>query len=185
MRKLLLTLAVFAIAGIGAVESAEAHKHKKLSYSERLSFNIHRVIRATNNCRVKLGSERIKVRNLYTHQSVQRRRYVLRQWLKRHYSCGKKLRSRGTTFSGIPPHYSAWLCIHSHEGSWTDSGDPYWGGLQMDRSFMRSYAPAHLLRRGWANTWSMLEQMWVAEKAYASGRGFYPWPNTARMCGLI
>ena len=30
-----------------------------------------------------------------------------------------------------------------------------------------------------------VEQMWVAERAYRSGRGFYPWPNTARSCGLI
>jgi hypothetical protein len=27
--------------------------------------------------------------------------------------------------------------------------------------------------------------MWVAERALRAGRGFYPWPNTARMCGLI
>jgi hypothetical protein len=27
--------------------------------------------------------------------------------------------------------------------------------------------------------------MWVAERAHRSGRGFYPWPNTARHCGLI
>ena len=64
-------------------------------------------------------------------------------------------------------------------------GTPYWGGLQMDRAFMRQYAPRHLLRRGWANTWSPVEQMWVAERALRAGRGFYPWPNTARICGLI
>jgi hypothetical protein len=81
--------------------------------------------------------------------------------------------------------YSAWMCIHSHEGSWTDSGDPYWGGLQMDRGFMTTYAPRWLLRRGWANRWSPAEQMMVAERAYSSGRGFWPWPNTARMCGLL
>jgi hypothetical protein len=84
-----------------------------------------------------------------------------------------------------PPHKGGWLCIHRYEGSWQDAGDPYWGGLQMDRGFMASYAPLHLLRRGWANSWSPLEQMWVAERAYRSGRGFYAWPNTARMCGLI
>lgn len=84
-----------------------------------------------------------------------------------------------------PPHASGWLCIHHYEGSWGDSGDPYWGGLQMDRSFMRSYAPAALLRRGWANAWTPLEQMWVAERAYRSGRGYGPWPNTARYCGLL
>jgi hypothetical protein len=84
-----------------------------------------------------------------------------------------------------PPHKAGWLCIHRYEGNWHDSDDPYWGGLQMDRSFMRSYAPAFLLRRGWANRWTPLEQMWVAERAHRSGRGYYPWPNTARYCGLI
>ena len=84
-----------------------------------------------------------------------------------------------------PPHKGAWLCIHRYEGSWRDSGDPYWGGLQMARRFMAGYAPRYLLRRGFANRWSPLEQMWVAERAYRSGRGFYAWPNTARYCGLI
>jgi hypothetical protein len=84
-----------------------------------------------------------------------------------------------------PPHKSAWVCIHRYEGSWRDSGDPYWGGLQMDRGFMAGYAPRYLLRRGFADRWSPLEQMWVAERAYRSGRGFYAWPNTARYCGLI
>ena len=40
-----------------------------------------------------------------------------------------------------PPHKRGWLCIHRFEGSWSDDGDPYWGGLQMDRGFMRTYAP--------------------------------------------
>ena len=84
-----------------------------------------------------------------------------------------------------PPHMRAWLCIHRYEGSWWDSGDPYWGGLQMDRGFMRSYATRTLLRRGWANRWTPLEQMWVAERAHRNGRGFYPWPSTARACHLL
>jgi hypothetical protein len=84
-----------------------------------------------------------------------------------------------------PPHKGAWLCIHRHEGSWLDSGDPYWGGLQMDRGFMAGYAPRYLLRRGFADHWSPVEQMWVAERAYRSARGFYAWPSTARYCGLI
>ena len=82
-----------------------------------------------------------------------------------------------------PPHRLGWLCIHRYEGSWRDSGDPYWGGLQMDRGFMRHYAPRLLLRRGWADHWSPLEQMWVAEHAHR-GRGYSPWPNTSRFCGL-
>jgi hypothetical protein len=93
---------------------------------------------------------------------------------------------------------SSWLvrafgCIHSHEGDWEDGGDPYWGGLQMNRQFMRTYG-ADMLRKygepqgfvgpnGWLNPWSKTEQITVAIRAYRSGRGFYPWP-TRRYCGL-
>lgn len=86
-----------------------------------------------------------------------------------------------------PAHYREWLCIHHYEGPWNDTGDPYWGGLQMDRSFMESYG-GDVIRRhhgGFANTWTPLEQMTVAERAFRAGRGFGPWPNTARMCGLL
>ena len=107
------------------------------------------------------------------------------RWLR--HTMTRKIRTYRSlqAVSSTPPHYSAWLCIHSHEGSWTDDGAPYYGGLQMDWSFMSSYG-GHLLRaKGPANNWTPLEQMWVAERAYSSGRGFYPWPNTARMCGLL
>ena len=55
----------------------------------------------------------------------------------------------------------------------------------MDIYFQRTYGPELLRRKGTANKWTAVEQMWVAERAYRSGRGFYPWPNTARYCGLI
>ena len=82
--------------------------------------------------------------------------------------------------------YSAWVCIHRHEGAWNDSGDPYWGGLQMDRGFMRAYGSDMIARHkgGLADTWTPAEQIVVAERAYAS-RGFAPWPNTARSCGVL
>jgi hypothetical protein len=84
-----------------------------------------------------------------------------------------------------PPHRREWLCIHRYEGSWSDDGAPYYGGLQMDMSFMRRYGGFLLRTKGPANRWTPLEQMWVAEHAHRSGLGFYPWPNTARFCGLI
>ena len=84
-----------------------------------------------------------------------------------------------------PPHKSGWLCIQRHEGRWNDPNAPYYGGLQMDIGFQRTYGPRLLRRKGTADRWSPLEQMWVAERAYQSGRGYYPWPNTARHCGLI
>ena len=55
----------------------------------------------------------------------------------------------------------------------------------MDISFQREYGPELLRRKGTADSWTAVEQMWVAERAHRSGRGFYPWPNTARNCGLI
>ncbi len=112
-----------------------------------------------------------------TRAAVRAERQVLKFWRERVLARRRAARR--------PPHKRAWSCIHRYEGAWTDSGDPYWGGLQMDRSFMRTYAPRILLRRGWAHRWSPIEQMWVAERAFRSGRGFYPWPNTARMCGLL
>ena len=84
-----------------------------------------------------------------------------------------------------PPHRREWLCIHRLEGSWTDPNPPYYGGLQMDLSFQRRYGRHLLDRKGTADHWTPLEQMWVAEQAHRAGRGFYPWPNTARYCGLI
>ena len=89
-----------------------------------------------------------------------------------------------------PPHRRQWLCIHRYErhpaqGWATRTGNGYYGGLQMDISFQRTYGGELLRRKGTANRWTAAEQMWVAERAYKSGRGFYPWPNTARYCGLI
>jgi hypothetical protein len=84
-----------------------------------------------------------------------------------------------------PPHRSAWLCIHAYEGSWHDPYAPYYGGLQMDLAFQRQYGARLLRWKGTANRWTPLEQMWVAERALRAGRGFYPWPVSARRCGLI
>jgi hypothetical protein len=84
-----------------------------------------------------------------------------------------------------PPHKRQWLCIHRYEGAWNDPNPPYFGGLQMDYSFMATYGRHLLKTKGTADHWTPLEQMWVAERAHRAGRGFYPWPNTARYCGLI
>jgi hypothetical protein len=84
-----------------------------------------------------------------------------------------------------PPYRSAWLCIHRYEASWRDSAPPYYGGLQMDVSFQRRYAPRLYSVKGTADHWTPLEQIWAAERARRSGRGFSPWPNTARLCGVL
>ena len=88
------------------------------------------------------------------------------------------------------PRMRAWICIHLHErnphqGWATHTGNGFYGGLQMDLSFQRTYGPDLLRKKGTANRWAPIEQIWVAERAYRSGRGFSPWPNTARSCGLL
>jgi hypothetical protein len=84
-----------------------------------------------------------------------------------------------------PPHRRAWFCIHRYEAAWHDSGSPYYGGLQMDVGFQRRYGRLLLVRKGTADHWTPIEQMWVAERAVHAGRGFWPWPSTARFCGLL
>ena len=85
------------------------------------------------------------------------------------------------------PHYDAWMCIAQHESHATwdvATGNGYYGGLQMDRQFQQAYGPELYRAKGTADNWTAEEQMLTAEKALA-GRGFSPWPNTARMCGLL
>jgi hypothetical protein len=54
----------------------------------------------------------------------------------------------------------------------------------MDVEFQRTYAIELYRAKGTADHWTALEQMWAAERAYRT-RGFWPWPNTARYCGLL
>jgi hypothetical protein len=89
-----------------------------------------------------------------------------------------------------PPHKLQWLCIHRYErdprqGWSTNTGNGYYGGLQMNLGFQRSYGGWLFHLKGTADHWTALEQMWVAEHAIRAGRGFWPWPNTARYCGIL
>jgi hypothetical protein len=109
-------------------------------------------------------------------RSLAHRQRVVNLWRQR--AVRAKLRALN------PPHRAQWLCIHRHEGSWTDASAPYYGGLQMDLEFQSTYGRELLRRKGTADHWTRLEQMWVAERAHRT-RGFWPWPNTARYCGLL
>lgn len=83
------------------------------------------------------------------------------------------------------PRNEAWECIHSHEGAWNaNTGNGYQGGLQMDYSFQRTYGPEFIRKWGGAHRWPVWAQKKAADRAYRT-RGFTPWPNTARMCGLL
>jgi hypothetical protein len=85
---------------------------------------------------------------------------------------------------GDPGNVPVWVCIHNHEGAWNDPDDPYWGGLQMDRGFMRAYGLDFIRKYGgWANLWSPRDQMVAAERARKL-RGYGPWPVTRHYCGV-
>jgi hypothetical protein len=84
------------------------------------------------------------------------------------------------------PLSDAFMCIHRYEGSWrANTGNGYYGGLQMDRAFMRTYGADYVERWGTADGWPAWAQLDAAERAYRAGRGFFPWPNSARACGLM
>ena len=93
-----------------------------------------------------------------------------------------------TRLSLVGPRWltDAFSCIHRYEGSWNEnSGNGYYGGLQMDYGFMQRYGTAYLHRWGTADRWPAWAQIAVSVRAYRSGRGFWPCPNTARACGLL
>jgi hypothetical protein len=109
-------------------------------------------------------------------RSVAYRTWVMQLWLRRALAAKRQATN--------PPHKREWLCIHRYEARWTDPDGPYYGGLQMDLEFQATYGARLLRSKGTAEHWTPLEQMWVAERALKT-RGFWPWPNTARACGLI
>jgi hypothetical protein len=111
-----------------------------------------------------------------TDTSVHALRHLVAVWTRREKAAFRHAQH--------PPNLHAWLCIHHYEGSWSDSGAPYYGGLQMDITFQRAYGGWLLRTKGTADHWTPLEQIWTAVKARRL-RGFYPWPNTARFCGLL
>jgi hypothetical protein len=81
---------------------------------------------------------------------------------------------------------SSFVCIHQYEGAWdANTGNGYFGGLQLDWGFMRRYGPDYLARWGTADNWPVWAQLQAAVRAHDAGRGFYPWPHTARLCGLM
>jgi hypothetical protein len=142
-----------------------------------LLADIARYRRETWRWQRLMGVRRTRAARVRRHRSPAYRRWVRNVWRKRAVKHRRKAHR--------PPHRHAWRCIQRYEGRWNDPNPPYYGGLQMDMAFQRMYGSDLLRRKGTADRWTPVEQMWVAERAYRAGRGFYPWPNTARYCGLI
>ena len=115
------------------------------------------------------------------------RNATLRLWQQRLAAATMAVLRHARTRPAIPASLqNAFLCIHRYEGAWNaNTGNGYYGGLQMDYSFQSRYGADFLGRWGTADNWPAWAQVQAAFRAYRSGRGFYPWPNTARVCGLL
>jgi hypothetical protein len=123
------------------------------------------------------------------------RRWALHVWQRRAANAAfgvathvdaERARSLPTRVLSSNPLASSFMCIHRYEGAWdSNTGNGYYGGLQMDWSFMRSYGGDFVTRWGTADNWPVWAQIEAAARAHRSGRGFTPWPNTARYCGLL
>jgi hypothetical protein len=143
--------------------------------TEELAGRIRRNRYRAQVCRYTLA--RRSWRLIGTRPTTEAEQLVrLERWVRRRrYACRN-------------PWSAAWLsdatCVHGHEGSWRDPNAPYWGGMQADLSFQRTYFLAAFLKWGTADRWPIRAQLLMAFRGWLS-RGWYPWPLTARRCGLI
>ncbi len=178
---LLFTLAVLAVA---LVPQATARQHAERSTERVDQALVHRLLERIGDHRDQTWRwQRLMHRppTPWAGSAERIRTLAYTKWAARLWR-GRALAARRQALK--PPHLKEWLCIHRYEGSWTDPAAPYYGGLQMDKGFQATYGPELLRAKGTADHWTPVEQMWVAERAYRT-RGFHPWPNTARYCGLI
>ena len=148
-----------------------ARLYARVSYSRRLALSLRRIYPG-----------RVTHRFAAAHASTARA--TLRLWQRRSAAAALLV-------SEHEPAIPAWLhasflCIHRFEGAWnSNTGNGYYGGLQLDLGFQSLYGPEFLERFGTADHWPVWAQLQAAVRAYQSGRGFTPWPNTAHFCGLI
>jgi hypothetical protein len=177
---LLACVLALALAALEAPRESAAGERRVQSAAMPMDYllgDIAEYRRETWRWQHLMGLRRTRATKVRHLRSPQYRRWVRNLWRRRAVKHRREARR--------PPHRAAWSCIQRYEGRWNDPDPPYYGGLQMDISFQRLYGRDLLRRKGTADNWTPVEQMWVAERALRAGRGFYPWPNTARVCGLI
>jgi Transglycosylase-like domain len=146
----------------------------RLRFSRKLALRLRRIYPG-------------KVTRAFASARAASDRATLRLWQERSAAAALAV----ALHSARQPAMPDWLegdftCIHRYEGAWTsNTGNGYYGGLQMDLEFQRLYGSEFLTRFGTAERWPAWAQLQAAARAYGSGRGFWPWPNSARACGLI
>ncbi|HZP73000.1 MAG TPA: hypothetical protein VFA97_06440 [Gaiellaceae bacterium] len=146
----------------------------RLSYSRRLTLRLRRIYPG-------------RVTRRFARAHLASASGTLRLWQLRSADAALAVARHGYAHPALPVSLRrAFLCIHRYEGAWNaNTGNGYFGGLQMDVSFQRRYGDDFAARWGTADNWPAWAQLETAARAYRSGRGFWPWPNTARICGLM
>jgi hypothetical protein len=147
---------------------------QRLSYLRRLTVRLRKIYPG-------------RVTRRFSHAHAGSAAATLRLWQLRSAHAALAVARHGFAHAPLPAVLRrAFLCIHRYEGAWNaNTGNGYYGGLQMDVSFQRRYGSDFALRWGTADNWPAWAQLETAVRAYHAGRGFWPWPNTARVCGLI
>ena len=138
------------------------------------------------------GAEPLEPAGLAAALTIEQLERELRSWQERYEARGRVIRAqrrlarRLIRSRPIGNHWleRAFLCVKAGEGAWTsNTGNGYQGGLQMDSSFQRAYGAEFVRAFGPAHRWPTAVQITVGIKGWLA-RGFQPWPNTSRACGL-
>lgn len=139
---------------------------------------IHRHVEQTNQLREAKGYRPYRYR-YRPERNVHMRRYYLRQWTARH----RQAISLQRRWLWSRAWYQAAMCVHRGEGAWTsNTGNGFYGGMQFDYSTWLSNGGGRFA--AYAHLATPVEQLTVTYWTWQR-RGWYPWPNTARACGLI
>ena len=148
-----------------------ARLYARVSFSRRLALSLRQIYPG-------------RVTTTFAHAQAPTARATLRLWQRRSASAALVVAEHEPEIpAGL---HDSFLCIHRFEGSWdANTGNGYYGGLQFDRTFQSQYGAEFVNRFGTADNWPVWAQLQAAVRAYRSGRGFTPWPNTARVCGLL
>jgi hypothetical protein len=150
----------------------------------RVFCAIHHHRRAANRLRAGMGLRPIPylwIAERHTTSDARRLR-ILGYWRHVHAHAVRQWHSYAPWTPGW--HADA-MCVHGYEGSWTVDhgiGPRVSGGMQIGDSEWAHFGGLAFAPRAYLAT--AHEQLLVAWR-YWRVSGWYPWPSTARMCGLI
>lgn len=190
MRVLVALTALALLLGVGGTSTAQS-RDVRASVVTKCPGHVHGIYfyrGVTRKWEHKLGREPSKSNfNASKVKSCQYVVWVAHTWQRRAASARESFAAYLKKQRELPSSLvESFACIHRYEGAWNaNTGNGYYGGLQMDLTFQSLYGAEFMARWGTADKWPVWAQLKAAIRAHQSGRGFYPWPNTARACGLI